>query len=70
VRVTLIEPGVVDTDLPTHITDEATREAVQKGYDTATVKPEEIAEVIAFVLARPRHLAINEVLLRPADQLG
>ncbi|WP_286955119.1 MULTISPECIES: SDR family oxidoreductase [Corynebacterium] len=70
VRVTLIEPGVVDTDLPTHITDEATREAVQKGYDTATVKPEEVAEIIAFVLARPRHLVINEVLLRPADQLG
>ena len=70
IRVTLIEPGVVDTELPSHITDEATREAVQKGYDVATVKPEEVAEVIAFVLARPRHLVINEVLLRPADQLG
>lgn len=70
VRVTLIEPGVVDTELPTHITDDATREQVQKGYDVATVKPEEVAEIIAFVLARPRHLAINEVLLRPADQLG
>ncbi len=69
VRVTLIEPGVVDTELPTHITHEATRQAVQQGYDAATVKPEEVAEVIAFVLARPRHLAINEVLLRPADQL-
>ncbi|MDN5606411.1 MAG: SDR family oxidoreductase, partial [Kocuria sp.] len=70
VRVTLIEPGVVDTELPFHITDEATHEQVQKGYDAATVKPEEVAEVIAFVLSRPRHLAINEVLLRPADQLG
>lgn len=70
VRVTLIEPGIVDTELPTHITHEATRAAVQQGYDAATVKPEEIAEVIAFALARPRHLAINEILLRPADQLG
>lgn len=70
VRVTLIEPGVVDTELPTHITHEGTREAVQKGYDAATVKPEEVAEIIAFALARPRHLAINEILLRPADQLG
>ncbi|MGJ0183940.1 SDR family oxidoreductase [Corynebacterium glyciniphilum] len=70
VRVTLIEPGVVDTELPTHITHEGTREAVQKGYDAATVKPEEVAEIIAFTLARPRHLAINEILLRPADQLG
>ncbi len=70
VRVTLIEPGVVDTEVPSHITDEATREAVQKGYDVATVQPEEIAEVIAFVLSRPRHLVINEVLLRPATQQG
>lgn len=70
VRVTLIEPGVVDTELPLHITHEQTRQAVQKSYDAATVKPEEIAEVIAFVLSRPRHLAIHEVLLRPADQLG
>ncbi|AKS33701.1 SDR family oxidoreductase [Mycolicibacterium goodii] len=70
VRVTLIEPGVVDTELPSHITHEATRQAVQKGYDEATVKPEEIAEVIAFTLSRPRHLAINEILLRPASQLG
>jgi NADP-dependent 3-hydroxy acid dehydrogenase YdfG len=70
VRVALIEPGVVDTELPTHITHQATREAVQKGYDQATVKPEEVAEIITFVLTRPRHLAINEILLRPADQLG
>ncbi|MFZ2509788.1 MAG: SDR family NAD(P)-dependent oxidoreductase [Gordonia sp. (in: high G+C Gram-positive bacteria)] len=70
VRVTLIEPGVVDTDLPSHITDETTRNAVQSLYDTATVTPEEVAEIISFVLSRPRHLAINEVLLRPADQLG
>jgi NADP-dependent 3-hydroxy acid dehydrogenase YdfG len=70
VRVMLIEPGVVDTELPTHITHEATREAVQKGYDAATVKPAEVAEVIAFALSRPRHLVINEILLRPANQLG
>ena len=68
VRVTLIEPGVVDTELPSHITHDATREAVLKGYSAATVKPEEIAAVIGFVLAQPRHLAINEILLRPADQ--
>ncbi|MDN5558000.1 MAG: SDR family oxidoreductase [Ruaniaceae bacterium] len=70
VRVTLIEPGIVDTDLPTHITDAATREVIQAAYDVAPVKPEEVAEIIAFVLARPRHVVINEVLLRPADQLG
>jgi NADP-dependent 3-hydroxy acid dehydrogenase YdfG len=33
------------------------------------VTAEEVAEVITFVLNRPRHLAINEVLLRPAGQV-
>lgn len=61
---------MLDTELPSHITDEATREAVQKGYDRATVQPEEVAEVIAFALSRPRHLVLNEILLRPSDQLG
>ncbi|WP_217700713.1 Rossmann-fold NAD(P)-binding domain-containing protein [Krasilnikoviella flava] len=60
----------MDTELPSHITHEATREAVQQGYGQATVQPEEVAEIIAFALARPRHLAINEILLRPADQRG
>lgn len=68
VRVTLIEPGVVATELPTHITHEPTRHEVNKAYAAATVQPEDIAEVITFVLSRPRHLAINEILLRPASQ--
>lgn len=68
VRVTLIEPGVVATELPEHITHGETREGVEKMYDKAEVTAADIAEVIAFALSRPRHLAINEVLLRPAGQ--
>lgn len=69
VRVTLIEPGVVATELPGHITHEETRQGVQAMYDKAEVTAADIAEVIAFTLSRPRHLAINEVLLRPAGQV-
>lgn len=68
VRVTLIEPGVVATELPTHITHEATNESVNQMYDQATVTAEDVAEVIAFALSRPRHLALNEILLRPSTQ--
>jgi NADP-dependent 3-hydroxy acid dehydrogenase YdfG len=70
VRVTLIEPGVVATELPTHITHAETRQGVQQLYDKAEVTADDIAEIIAFVLGRPRHLVINEVLVRPAGQLG
>jgi NADP-dependent 3-hydroxy acid dehydrogenase YdfG len=68
VRVSLIEPGVVATELPNHITHQETRQGVQELYSKAEVTAEDIAEVIAFILSRPRHLAINEVLLRPAGQ--
>ena len=69
VRVTLIEPGIVATELSTHITHEETRQGVQQAYDFAQVTADDVAEIIAFTLARPRHLAINEILLRPASQV-
>jgi NADP-dependent 3-hydroxy acid dehydrogenase YdfG len=69
VRVSLIEPGVVATELPDHITHDETRQGVQQLYSQAQVTAEDVAEVITFVLNRPRHLAINEVLLRPAGQV-
>jgi NADP-dependent 3-hydroxy acid dehydrogenase YdfG len=68
VRVTLIEPGAVATELPTHITHEATRQGTEQLYSQVTVTAEDIAEVIAFVVSRPKRLAIHEVLLRPAGQ--
>jgi NADP-dependent 3-hydroxy acid dehydrogenase YdfG len=68
VRVTLIEPGAVATELPTHITHEATRQGAEQLYSQVEVTPEDIAEVIAFVVSRPKRLAIHEVLLRPAGQ--
>ena len=69
IRVTLIEPGVVATELPNHITHDETRQGVQQLYSQAEVTADDVAEIIAFVLSRPRHLALNEILLRPAGQL-
>ncbi|MFE6699285.1 SDR family oxidoreductase [Streptomyces sp. NPDC057718] len=68
VRVTVIEPGVVATELPTHITHEATRQGAAQLYAGAEVTAEDVAEIITFALQRPRHLAIHEILLRPAGQ--
>lgn len=67
--MTLIEPGVVATELPNHITHAETREGVQQLYNQAEVTAGDVAQIIAFTLSRPRHLAIDEVLLRPAAQL-
>jgi NADP-dependent 3-hydroxy acid dehydrogenase YdfG len=68
VRVTVIEPGAVATELPTHITHAETRQGAEQLYSQVEVTAEDIAEVIAFALSRPRRLAIHEVLLRPAGQ--
>lgn len=70
VRVTVIEPGAVATELPTHITHAETRQGTENLYDTVQVTAEDVAEVIAFAVTRPRHFAINEILVRPANQLG
>lgn len=68
VRVTVIEPGAVATELPSHITHEQTRQGAEALYSQVTVTAEDIAEVIAFAVSRPRRLTINEILLRPAGQ--
>lgn len=69
VRVTLIEPGVVATELPTHITHEGINAAVNELYAEAEVTADDVAEVITFAVQRPKHLAINEILLRPSIQV-
>jgi hypothetical protein len=68
VRVTVIEPGAVATELPTHITHEATRQGAEQLYSQVEVTAEDVAEVIAFALSRARHLAVHEIPLRPAGQ--
>ena len=68
VRVTVIEPGAVATELPTHITHAETRQGAEQLYSQVEVTAEDVAEFIAVALSRPRRLAIHEILLRPAGQ--
>jgi NADP-dependent 3-hydroxy acid dehydrogenase YdfG len=70
IRVMLIEPGAVATELPTHITDTHTKEMAQQLYAGVPVTAEDIAEIIAFAVNRPHHLTINEILVRPTGQAG
>jgi NADP-dependent 3-hydroxy acid dehydrogenase YdfG len=68
VRVTVVEPGAVATELTDHITDDKTKHAVEQLYDTTAITADDIAEIIAFAVSRPRHVALNEILVRPAAQ--
>jgi NADP-dependent 3-hydroxy acid dehydrogenase YdfG len=70
VRVVVVEPGFVETELTDHITDPMMREAAKSiGQSMRTLQPENIAEVIAFALSQPEHVAVNEILVRPTDQV-
>jgi NADP-dependent 3-hydroxy acid dehydrogenase YdfG len=68
VRVSVIEPGAVTTELSSHLRD-GVREQVQSSFDFERLEAEDIADVIAYVVTRARHVAINEVLIRPTEQV-
>jgi NADP-dependent 3-hydroxy acid dehydrogenase YdfG len=68
VRVTVIEPGAVGTELTDHITHAATKEATEEYVKDLAIRPEDIAGVIAFAVSRPRRMTLNEILVRPTAQ--
>ena len=69
VRVTVIEPGAVATELTDHITDAAAKEAAEKMYDELAITAQDVAEVIAFAVTRPHRMTLdNEILIRPTAQ--
>jgi NADP-dependent 3-hydroxy acid dehydrogenase YdfG len=70
IRVTVVEPGAVGTELTDHITHAATKEATEQFVQEMAIRPEDIAEVIAFAVSRPRRMTLNEILVRPTAQSG
>ncbi len=68
VRVSLVEPGAVDTELTHHLRPEI-REQLLSGRADEPLQAPDIADAIAYVVTRPRHVAINEVLVRPTEQV-
>jgi NADP-dependent 3-hydroxy acid dehydrogenase YdfG len=70
VRVTLIEPGFVDTELQDHNEQPAVREAIEqmRSQIGQVMRPEDIANAIAYAVTRPEHVSVNEVLIRPTKQ--
>jgi NADP-dependent 3-hydroxy acid dehydrogenase YdfG len=67
-RVSLVEPGAVATELVSHNRDEVRETINQRFADMERLEAEDIAEAIAFVVTRPRRVAVNEVLIRPTEQ--
>jgi NADP-dependent 3-hydroxy acid dehydrogenase YdfG len=68
VRVSLVEPGAVDTELRTHNRPEIQDQMKQRFSSVEILQAQDIAEAIVYIVTRPRRMAINEILIRPTEQ--
>jgi len=68
IRVTTIEPGIVDTELTNTITDKSLEAFVNHSKTIQSLKAEDIANSILFALQSPAHMNVNEITIRPTTQ--
>lgn len=68
VRVSVVEPGAVDTELPDHNRPEIQELLLRRIGDIERLESEDVADAIAYIVSRPRRIAINELLIRPTEQ--
>jgi NADP-dependent 3-hydroxy acid dehydrogenase YdfG len=68
IRVTVIEPGAITTELTDHITNPASRHANKTATAEIGIPAQDIADVIAFAVGRPKRVTLNEILVRPTAQ--
>jgi len=68
IRVTCIEPGVVETELLNTITDESLQSFIETSKKTQGLKADDIANAILFAVQSPEHMNVNEILVRPTTQ--
>ena len=70
VRVSLVEPGAVETELAGHNRPEVLEGLRTRFAGMERLQSQDIADAISYVVTRPRHVAINELLVRPTEQEG
>lgn len=68
IKITCIEPGVVDTELNNTITDSSLQSFIKNVKEMESLKAEDIANTILFALKTPQYANINEIMLRPTQQ--
>jgi NADP-dependent 3-hydroxy acid dehydrogenase YdfG len=69
IRVTDVQPGVVDTELTDHIPDPSRRDAFRSTWaERRPLDPADVARAVLFAVTSPAHVNVNEILLRPTDQ--
>ncbi|HEY3728995.1 MAG TPA: SDR family NAD(P)-dependent oxidoreductase [Solirubrobacteraceae bacterium] len=70
VRVSLVEPGAVQTELQGHNRPHIQEQIQGRFAGVELLQATDIAETIAYIVTRPWRMSINEVMIRPTDQEG
>ena len=70
IRSIIVEPGAVATELSDHIRDGVREQVRQRFADIEKLQSEDVADAIAYAVTRPRHVSLNEILIRPTEQVG
>ena len=69
IRVTIIEPGLVETEIDQHITDVVAKQEIAARRKAITpLQSEDIAAAIVYAVTQPQHVNVNEILIRPTQQ--
>jgi len=69
VRVSVVEPGSVDTELRTHNPDAVQQHISAALGDIERLQSQDIADTVGFIVTRARHVAVAELLVRPTEQI-
>ena len=70
IRVTIIEPGAVATELPGHNRDEVLEQMQKRFAGVTPLEAQDIAGAVLYAIAQPQNVSVNEVLVRPTSQAG
>jgi NADP-dependent 3-hydroxy acid dehydrogenase YdfG len=68
IRVTVVEPGAVETELTDHITDEEAKEGLSGLLSLDILQAEDVANAIVYAVTQPDRVSVNEILIRPTQQ--
>ncbi|WP_417320266.1 SDR family oxidoreductase [Emcibacter sp.] len=69
IRVTLISPGVTETELGHDITDQMAKDFVND-LRSISLSPDAIASAVLYVVAQPAEVDVSEMIVRPASSVG
>ena len=68
VRVSIVEPGGTNTELQSHLRPEILEQSRKRFEGVERLEAEDVADAIAYIVTRPRRVAVNELLVRPTEQ--